>query len=220
MMPKQTFFNLSSSKRDLIVRVAVDEFAQNDYESASISKIVADVGIAKGSFYQYFEDKLDLYQYLLQEGSRLKAEFLAQHPSTADTANPFQYLRWLLKAGLHFEFAYPKLAKIAQQAVSGQGPFPPEWKRQMEAGALSFYKDLVTQGIANGHLRADLDVEMAAYIFYSSIRDMASYVLHRLNAKPNDMDLLSLFASRQTDVEAIFDQLFNTLEQGMGVAKP
>jgi TetR/AcrR family transcriptional regulator len=215
-MPKPTFFNLPASKRDLIVRVAIDEFSQNDYETASISKIVADVGIAKGSFYQYFEDKLDLYQYLLQEGSRMKAEFLAQHPPTAETANPFRYLRWLLKVGLHFEFAHPKLAKIAQKSLSGQGPFPPEWQRQMETESLKFYSGLITQGIANGHLRADLNVEVTAYIFYSVMRDMGAYVLNRLHATPSDSDLVMVMSKRETEVEAIFDQLFTTLEQGMG----
>ena len=65
-MPKQTFFNLAESKRDAFLELAIDEFAKNDYKNASISRIVEKAGIAKGSFYQYFENKADLYLYLIQ----------------------------------------------------------------------------------------------------------------------------------------------------------
>jgi TetR/AcrR family transcriptional regulator len=65
-MPKPTFFNLTDDKRQRLIDLAIEEFAENDYDLASISKIVAQAGIAKGSFYQYFEDKKDLYQYLLE----------------------------------------------------------------------------------------------------------------------------------------------------------
>lgn len=64
-MPKQTFFNLPDGKREKIIDCAIDEFAERGYEGASISRMVARAGIAKGSFYQYFEDKEDLYGYII-----------------------------------------------------------------------------------------------------------------------------------------------------------
>ena len=59
IMPKQTFFNLPEDKRENLINIAIEEFAENDYQTASISRIVANAGIAKGSFYQYFENKED-----------------------------------------------------------------------------------------------------------------------------------------------------------------
>ncbi len=53
-MPQATFFNLPEEKRQKILECALDEFAAHDYDSASVSKIVAKAGIAKGSLYQYF----------------------------------------------------------------------------------------------------------------------------------------------------------------------
>lgn len=64
-MPKRTFFNLPEEKRRRILDCAVDEFAEHGYDMASISRMVAAAGIAKGSFYQYFEDKEDLYGYVI-----------------------------------------------------------------------------------------------------------------------------------------------------------
>ena len=63
-MPKRTFFNLPEEKKDKIIAVAIDEFAQNHYEKVTINKIVERAEIPKGSFYQYFENKDDLYIFL------------------------------------------------------------------------------------------------------------------------------------------------------------
>ena len=68
-MPKETFFNLPEAKRQRIIDLALAEFAEKDYDTASISRIVSQAGIAKGSFYQYFENKEDLYTYLLTLGN-------------------------------------------------------------------------------------------------------------------------------------------------------
>ncbi|NIV34346.1 MAG: TetR family transcriptional regulator, partial [Anaerolineae bacterium] len=50
-MPKDTFFNLPEDKRALICKVALEEFGEYAFDQASINRIVAKAGIAKGSFY-------------------------------------------------------------------------------------------------------------------------------------------------------------------------
>ena len=60
-MPKETFFNLPEVKRGAILDAALEEFAAYPYDQASVNRIVARAGIPKGSFYQYFENKKDLY---------------------------------------------------------------------------------------------------------------------------------------------------------------
>uniref|UniRef100_UPI00366B4B3A TetR/AcrR family transcriptional regulator n=1 Tax=Phytohabitans flavus TaxID=1076124 RepID=UPI00366B4B3A len=43
------------------------EFARAPFNDASISHIIKDAGIPRGSYYQYFDDKADLYFYLLEQ---------------------------------------------------------------------------------------------------------------------------------------------------------
>ncbi|WP_062532205.1 TetR/AcrR family transcriptional regulator [Jeotgalibaca dankookensis] len=64
-MPKQTFFNLSKEKRERLLRAAYKEFSKFSLENASINAIIHESDISRGSFYQYFEDKEDLYFYCL-----------------------------------------------------------------------------------------------------------------------------------------------------------
>ncbi|MFD1484889.1 TetR family transcriptional regulator [Lacticaseibacillus baoqingensis] len=64
-MPKPTFFRLPDEKRQRLVTAAYAEFTRAPFAEASISNIIKDAGIPRGSFYQYFEDKSDVFFYLL-----------------------------------------------------------------------------------------------------------------------------------------------------------
>lgn len=68
-MPTETFNNLSEEKKSKIILSAKKEFSRASLKEASIKNIVEDAGIARGSFYQYFDSKEDLLQYLLKERS-------------------------------------------------------------------------------------------------------------------------------------------------------
>jgi AcrR family transcriptional regulator len=67
LLPKLTFFNLPEHKRKVLVDAAENEFARVPLHEASVANIVKSAGIPRGSFYQYFENKDDLYFYLLDE---------------------------------------------------------------------------------------------------------------------------------------------------------
>src|SRR5699024_12161721 len=64
-LPKQTFFNLAEEKRETLIQAAKKEFSRGSLYEASIANIVKEADIPRGSFYQYFKDKDDLYFYLL-----------------------------------------------------------------------------------------------------------------------------------------------------------
>ena len=56
-----TFDRLAEEKKERILQAARAEFLRNPYEKSSINRILADAEIPKGSFYQYFDDKSDLF---------------------------------------------------------------------------------------------------------------------------------------------------------------
>lgn len=65
-MPKVTFYNLPAEKQQKLIAAAQSEFSSAPLAVASIANIVKAAGIPRGSFYQYFEDKEDLYLFLLE----------------------------------------------------------------------------------------------------------------------------------------------------------
>lgn len=64
-MPTQTFYRLPEEKRTRLTEAAWKEFMSTRFEDVSINRIVHDAQIPRGSFYQYFEDKTDVFLYLL-----------------------------------------------------------------------------------------------------------------------------------------------------------
>lgn len=78
-MPYPTFFHLPDSKRQRIMRAVWEEFTNYSYMDASINRIIQSAEISRGSFYQYFSCKQDLFSYVLntiyENGKKM---FLAQ----------------------------------------------------------------------------------------------------------------------------------------------
>lgn len=80
-MPTKTFFNLSDEKRNRLIDVAIKEFSEKSLNEASINTIIKNASIPRGSFYQYFENKEDLYFYIVKtiktdSKELLKKEFI------------------------------------------------------------------------------------------------------------------------------------------------
>jgi AcrR family transcriptional regulator len=73
-MPKPTFFHLPKEKQELLMNVAKKEFSRVPLYEASIANIIKEAGIPRGSFYQYFDDKEDVFFYLLDVYSKRSYE--------------------------------------------------------------------------------------------------------------------------------------------------
>ena len=65
-MPTATFLNLPPEKQERLMDAASREFASKPYNEASINRIIQEAGMPRGSFYMYFQDKEDLFRYLVQ----------------------------------------------------------------------------------------------------------------------------------------------------------
>lgn len=75
-LPKKTFFHLPKEKQDRLLEAAAIEFSRVPIQDASIANIVKLANIARGSFYQYFEDKEDLYFYYFESLTKHNKDFL------------------------------------------------------------------------------------------------------------------------------------------------
>jgi len=69
-MCTETFRRLPEEKKKRFLDAAWEEFTRTPFEKASINKIILKAQVPRGSFYQYFADKEDLFFYLL--GSMMK----------------------------------------------------------------------------------------------------------------------------------------------------
>ncbi len=73
-MPTKIFTELDEKKQERIIDAALKEFAEYGYENASTNRIVKTCGVSKGSLFKYFENKEELYFYLIDTVSARMAE--------------------------------------------------------------------------------------------------------------------------------------------------
>ena len=219
-MPKQTFLNLPEKKRQRITELAIAEFANADYDNASISNIVKQAKIAKGSFYQYFEDKKDLYLYLIDSASQQRMAFIqdsreARKPKRKQK-DFFQELRWLFGVSTQFSLQHPQLNQIINRAAYSDSPVKEEALRNIQIAAKQPIYDLVEKGITNGDLRPELDIDLATFIIVTAGNNLRYFIPEKLEL---DTQKLAESADIEIDmqaVERIFDELIQVFEQGMG----
>ncbi len=114
-MPQATFFNLPEDKRNLITSAAIREFSTADYNTASINQICRESNIAKGSFYQYFADKLDLYVYIMTLAIEEKVKFFSDVLTEFHTLTLLEQFRLLFIKGAEFAKNYPQYAALGEQ---------------------------------------------------------------------------------------------------------
>ncbi len=65
-MPKDTFNNLPVDKKERVLSVLKKIFKEKPFQEVTVKEIVEELGIARGSFYQYFEDLEDAYFTILE----------------------------------------------------------------------------------------------------------------------------------------------------------
>ncbi len=71
-MPKSTFYNLRKDKQEAVLSAAREEFTRVPLNEASIAQIIKKAEIPRGSFYQYFENKDDLFIEIAKQEAKKK----------------------------------------------------------------------------------------------------------------------------------------------------
>lgn len=212
-MPKATFFNLPQEKQNRILEIAAGEFAAHPYNVASISKIVRQAGIAKGSFYQYFEDKKGLYQTLIENGTDAKLNLLEELPAPDPNSDLFDYLKWQFLGTVIFEVRYPDLAGVLNRAFVEEIPFPEITEELRRRGTTQFFKQLISQGITHGDVAVWVDPDIAAFLMETVFYQFGKYMIRRLDL--SNTETLEQSILENDTAKQILNNLMDILEGGI-----
>lgn len=218
-MPKATFFNLPNSKRNTIIQLAIAEFANHDYANASISRVVAQAKIAKGSFYQYFQDKKDLCLYLVELATEEKIAFLRSTNPPELKQGFFPYLRWLMSASARFDLSHPKLSQVVYRAIYGQIPFQEEALQRTKEISLDYIQQLVKKGIVQGDIDASVDPDLVAFMINTLGNELGQFILSRMGVSPQQVAQEGPLDVDMQELETIFDEFIQILQFGLSANK-
>ncbi len=176
-MPKQTFLNLPDEKREQIMDAAINEFAEYGLEKASTNRIVANSGISKGSFYQYFEDKHDVFDYLVSlVGEEKQIFFSDKHPPDANL-DTFGYYRWIIKTGMEFNSSNPRLVQAVSRVLLNEGVYYGKKFEKYRDQTTQTLRAMIEQAMRLGEVDPSIDIELAVMVMETWTNAISTYFL-------------------------------------------
>ena len=186
-MPKQTFFNLEAEKKNRIIDAAVKEFAAHPYLKTSINRIIEQADISKGSFYQYFKNKKDLYKYIIDQASDAKMKFLGQKMQDYQKLEFFELLRELFIAGIQFKREYPLFSEIGDRLLNGSNEsLKEEIYAESRPKSNEFFEQILKEAVNKGEVDPKIDIKFTAFMLTDFSISIVSYFFD--NHNPDNLD--------------------------------
>ena len=186
-MPKQTFFNLSNSKQERIIQAAVDEFGAHPYLKTSINRIIKKAEISKGSFYQYFNNKKDLYKYILDQVTEAKMKFLGEKMQNYQELDFFELLRELFVGGIQFKKEYPLYSEIGDRILnSNNQSLKEEIYAESKPKSNDFFEQLLSEAVQEGEIDPNIDINFTAFLLTDFSISIVNYFFE--NHNPDNID--------------------------------
>lgn len=163
---KDAFEKLSEEKRERILRVAREEFADNGFENTSIQQIAKKSCISVGSVYKYFENKEMLFNFVVQDGLSLLEELLLGLASSREDI--IVKAEKIIRALLRFSREKPELIKLyCSLTTGGNSEFLNELSQRIEAVSASIYTQAISLAQETGDVREGINPAYFAFLLDS-----------------------------------------------------
>lgn len=209
-MPKETFYNLPDEKKKLIEDIAIDVFAKEGYEKATINEIVRRSKIAKGSFYQYFKGKKDLFVHVMELIKNAKLEYLSPVLMNPHEHNFFVLLKEVYISALEFGSKRPELLKISLDIASNRrSEIYEDLIKEGEDQSIKLFSSLIELAIKRGEIKSNVDIHFMAYFITRFSIDLNEYYFHYIKEK---MD----FEEYSSRVLSLVEKQIDVLKNGIG----
>jgi AcrR family transcriptional regulator len=159
---------VKETTRGRLLNAAAHEFAHAGFERASVDTISIAAGYAKGTIYNYFPSKEELFLAVVEEASHQAA---AAAPAPRD-ATAWERLRAALSGFCGWASRQDSLARVlVRECLMGTpGLYPrvisAEWPLTSELEAI------ITDGIRGGELRDDIPADLLA-LALAGLTDLA-----------------------------------------------
>lgn len=205
-MPKETFFNLSEEKQENVMRAAITEFSKHGFEKGNIGDIAKSAGVAKGSMYQYFENKRELFLYSVKWSTDLLMKKYQKYMVITDKEmNVFDYLYETSKTIMM------QMREERELVIFIQDVFLGKYKNLMDESMEYMLKisqeytlQLIRQGQENGYIRKDIDDTLLCLFITGSSYKFKEYMMSKARALGEDI-MDEPFEAYESEVRALIE---------------
>jgi AcrR family transcriptional regulator len=195
-MPTTTFFNLTEKKRQRILAAAIQEFTVRNLAEANISHIVKAAGISRGSFYQYFSSKEDLYIYIFSSLREERRRYTQGVIESLKSVPFLEFYRAFYCKNAEYLLAHPEHIKLGKHLYT----CPLETSRSLIQVLQTRYKDMFLIGIEHdkgiGLLRENFNSAALAELLVHMCTDV--FIFEVIKAEVSMMNI-------EENIDALLD---------------
>lgn len=164
-MPRSTWHNLDADRRDRVLAAAMAEFGRHGYSGGSLNVIAREAGVAKGSLFQYFGDKFDLFAYVAEQTSLRVYAAMRGHLDVPD--GPLvEHLLEVTDVWIAYMAEHP-LERAVTAATTME--LDPQVREAVRAPVHRLYaqglRPLLAAAVERGEFRADADLDALLSLF-------------------------------------------------------
>lgn len=171
-MPKKTFFNLKNEKKNKIIEVSIDEFAKYAYTDVSINQIIKKSKIPRGSFYQYFNDKEDLYLFIIKLINNEKLKLINEVTEKNEKRNFQNECAKIFEVSIGMAIKYPKYNKIFNNMDLDISKFIGKLKESDESTKRILTR-LIKEEQESGKIKKNINPTIISNVIFWAIKEMS-----------------------------------------------
>jgi AcrR family transcriptional regulator len=160
-MPRSTWDNLDVARRERVLHAAMAEFGRHGYSGGSLNVIAREAGVAKGSLFQYFDDKFDLFAYVAEQTSlSIYAELVPHLDGPRNGRSFVEFFSALVDVWIGYMATHP-LERGVTAATTME--LDPDVRRAVREPVHRLYaqglRPLLEGAVASGDLARDADLD-------------------------------------------------------------
>jgi len=173
-----------TDKRTLILDAAIRVFAEHGYHGARVGDIAEDAGVAHGLLYHYFASKDEVLRTIFVENwGELIGRFRAVEDADESASEKLEGIAKILLRTWRND---PALVTVMVREVARSQQLQAQVTEVREAFAI--VERVIEQGQTQGTFRADVDAQLASWIFYGGLEEvLTGWVLGQLPDSEDDV---------------------------------
>lgn len=175
-----SFEKLPEEKRNLILRISMEEFVQNGYYKASTDTITNRAGISKGILFHYFKNKKGLFLYLTEHIRDMLEQKTRVEIGAIQEDDYFERIKNMMIIKYRIALGYPLETEFAMKALLMPPAEVSEEITALNTKYMARYREKSMQDfLYDKKLLEKLPLRMAP----EKVIEVSAFILEQLGAK-------------------------------------
>lgn len=165
--------NTPKGKRELIIEAAEKVFSEKGFFQAKVEEIAAEAGVGKGTVYEYFSSKQEVFQEMLKHiGRDIDLKSVNTGHSSA-----VERIRGIVEIHLNFMLKHRNMARVLMQEHLTMTDELLAFMKKSRDDKLKALENIIIDGMEKGEFRKDIDPVVTAHLIFGATISLSGDII-------------------------------------------